>query len=103
MLFRERGTTFGSCLGLILQFLVVERKERQLLVQAAAQEGSAQPKDWEGSRQGMPGQENRGGGDHRAPAAPHHHRSAHPGTNLSTGADLGTASVLWVYLLGWLR
>ena len=56
MLAGERGSTFGSRLGLILRFLTVGRKERLLLVQAAAQEGSAQPKDWEGSRQGMPGQ-----------------------------------------------
>jgi len=36
----ERGSAFGSGLGLILRFLVVG-KERRLLAQAAAQEGSA--------------------------------------------------------------
>lgn len=45
MLSGEMGSTFGSGLGLILWFLIVGRKERLLLVQAAAQEGSAQPKD----------------------------------------------------------
>ena len=55
MLSGERGNTFGNRLGFILPLLIVGRKERRLLVQAAAQEGSAQPKDWEESRQGMPG------------------------------------------------
>lgn len=86
---REAGWAF------ILRFLIVVRKERRLPVQAAAQEGSAQPKDCKGSRQGMPGQGTGRREDHRAllptsitqSIACTNHRGSGPGDHIGPCED----------------
>lgn len=77
MLFRGREALLGVGWDSFSGFQQWEGRRRWLLVQAGAQERSAQPKDWEGSRQGIPGQGTRGWGHHRGLAAPHHHRLGH--------------------------